>query len=180
MGLCVVLALAVQTQSDEILDVARRLAADLRDGLASDSAPALLEALEGRPEALAPLQAAFRDPATSAAGRVELAGALAELDDAVSWRDGLVAIMIDEEAQLDDRIGAAEQLLAVGDARAGGGDEPRATLISDAAPAEAPAPRRAHQKTTTEADSFRMKTPLIAVAVAACLLIALLALKRKG
>src|SRR5437773_1901433 len=63
--------------------IARRLADDLRDGMVSASVPALLSALSGRPQALAPLQAAFRDAATSAAGRIELAVALAQLDDSM-------------------------------------------------------------------------------------------------
>src|SRR5437868_14687078 len=47
--------------------IARRLAQDLRDGMASSAAPAFIDALVGRPDALAPLQTAFRDAATSAA-----------------------------------------------------------------------------------------------------------------
>ncbi|HLY74489.1 MAG TPA: hypothetical protein VKU80_10265, partial [Planctomycetota bacterium] len=38
--------------------IARRLADDLRDGMASAAAPAFIDALVGRPEALAPLQEA--------------------------------------------------------------------------------------------------------------------------
>src|SRR5690349_18341495 len=44
--------------------IARRLAEDLRDGMASAAAPAFIDALSGRPDALAPLQSAFRDAAT--------------------------------------------------------------------------------------------------------------------
>src|SRR5947209_19533500 len=68
--------------------IARRLAEDLRDGMASSAAPAFIDALIGRPDALAPLQTAFRDATTTAAGRVELAEALLQLDDALSWRAG--------------------------------------------------------------------------------------------
>src|SRR5436190_1495573 len=41
--------------------IARRLAQDLRSGMSADAAPAFIDALVGRPEALVPLQAAFRD-----------------------------------------------------------------------------------------------------------------------
>src|SRR5204863_6640423 len=76
--------------------IARRLAQDLRDGMASAAAPAFIDALMGRPEALAPLQTAFRDATTSAAGRIELAEALLQLDDAMSMRAGLIGIASDE------------------------------------------------------------------------------------
>ena len=78
--------------------IARRLAQDLRDGMASAAAPAFIDALVGRPDALAPLQAAFQDAATTAAGRVELAEALLQLDDAMSWRAGLIGIAADSRA----------------------------------------------------------------------------------
>src|SRR5437762_8156352 len=48
--------------------IARRLARDLRDGMASSAAPAFIDALVGRPDALEPLQAAFRQSSTTAAG----------------------------------------------------------------------------------------------------------------
>jgi hypothetical protein len=95
--------------------LARRLAQDLRDGMASAAAPAFIDALLGRPEALAPLQAAFQDAATGAAGRVELAEALLQLDDAVSWRAGLVGIASDEKASLGDRLRASKVLLQAED-----------------------------------------------------------------
>jgi len=91
--------------------IARRLAQDLRDGMASAAAPAFIDALIGRPEALAPLQAAFQDATTSAAGRIELAEALLHLDDALSWRAGLLAIAGDDRASLVDRLHAARVLL---------------------------------------------------------------------
>jgi len=91
--------------------IAQRLAQDLRDGMASAAAPALIDALMGRPDALAPLQAAFRDATTSAAGRVELAEALLHLDDALSWRAGVLAIAADDRVTLADRLHASKVLL---------------------------------------------------------------------
>lgn len=95
--------------------IARRLAQDLRDGMASAAAPALIDALMGRPEALAPLQAAFQDATTSAAGRIELAEALLHLEDAVTWREGLLAIAKDDRAALSDRLHASRVLLDADD-----------------------------------------------------------------
>lgn len=95
--------------------IARRLAQDLRDGMASAAAPAFIDALMGRPDALGPLQAAFQDATTSAAGRVELAEALLHLDDAVSWRAGLLAIATDDRAVLADRLHASRVLLDADD-----------------------------------------------------------------
>jgi len=90
--------------------IARRLAEDLRDGMASAAAPAFIDALTGRPDALAPLQSAFRDAATSAAGRVELAEALLQLDDAMSWRAGILAIAGDASGAMADRVRAIRVL----------------------------------------------------------------------
>lgn len=95
--------------------IAQRLAQDLRDGMASAAAPAFIDALMGRPEALGPLQAAFQDATTSAAGRIELAEALLHLDDAASWRAGLLAIAGDDRARLVDRLHASRVLLEVDD-----------------------------------------------------------------
>lgn len=95
--------------------IARRLADDLRDGMASAAAPAFIDALVGRPDALAPLQSAFRDAATSAAGRIELAGALLQLDDAMSWRAGLRTIASDARASLPDRLHALRVLAGAED-----------------------------------------------------------------
>jgi hypothetical protein len=95
--------------------IARRLALDLRDGMASAAAPAFIDALMGRPEALGPLQTAFHDATTSAAGRVELAEALLHLDDAVSWRAGLLGIATDDRAVLADRLHASRVLLEADD-----------------------------------------------------------------
>lgn len=95
--------------------IARRLALDLRDGMASAAAPAFIDALVGRPDALVPLQTAFRDATTSAAGRIELAEALLQLDDAMSWRGGLVSIAADEQASLTDRLHASKVLLEAED-----------------------------------------------------------------
>jgi len=95
--------------------IARRLAQDLRDGMASAAAPALIDALMGRPEGLVPLQAAFQDATTSAAGRIELADALLHLEDAMSWRAGLLMIAGDDRAVLADRLHATRVLLNADD-----------------------------------------------------------------
>jgi hypothetical protein len=101
-------------------EIAARLAQDLRDGMATAAAPALVDALVGRPAGLEPLRGAFRDPATSAAGRVELARALFELEDATSWREGLLALLADARLDLAERLPAAGVLLDAGDPRAWG------------------------------------------------------------
>jgi hypothetical protein len=95
--------------------LARRLAEDLRDGVATESAQAIQEALEGRPEALVPLRTAFADGATSPAGRIALAETLSGLMDRESWRDGLLAIALDPGIPLEDRRRAAALLAASGD-----------------------------------------------------------------
>jgi hypothetical protein len=95
--------------------IARRLAQDLRDGMASAAAPAFIDALVGRPEALVPLQDAFQDATTTAGGRIGLAEALLQLDDAVSWRGGLVAIAADEQTSLADRLHASKVLIEADD-----------------------------------------------------------------
>ena len=91
--------------------IARRLADDLRDGMASAAVPALIDALADRPEALPELQAAFRNAATSAAGRIALANALAQLDDTMSWREGIRTIASDPRGSLPDRLRALGLLL---------------------------------------------------------------------
>lgn len=95
--------------------IARRLAEDLRDGMASAAAPAFIDALVGRPDALVPLQTAFRDATTSVTGRIELAEALLQLDDAMSWRAGLLAISTDDRTLLPDRLRALKVLLEAED-----------------------------------------------------------------
>jgi MYXO-CTERM domain-containing protein len=95
--------------------IARRLVEDLRDGMASASVPALIDALSGRPNALPTLQAAFGDAATTAAGRIELADALSQLDDSMSWRAGIGAIAADPRSEIDLRLRALGLLLAVED-----------------------------------------------------------------
>ncbi len=95
--------------------IARRLARDLRDGMASSAAPAFIDALVGRPDALEPLQAAFRDAATSAAGQIELAEALLQLDDTMTWRAGVLTIASSEKASMSDRLRAAKVLLEAED-----------------------------------------------------------------
>lgn len=95
--------------------LARRLAEDLRDGAASAAVPAFIDALSGRPEAVLPLQVAFRDLATTAAGRIELANALSQLDDTRSWREGILTVATADGAKFDDRLRAASLLAAVED-----------------------------------------------------------------
>jgi len=95
--------------------IARRLAEDLRDGMASAAAPAFIDALVGRPDALAPLQGAFRDATTSVAGRIELAEALLQLDETMSWRAGLLGIASDRTSSLGDRLHACKVLIEAED-----------------------------------------------------------------
>ena len=95
--------------------IARRLAQDLRAGMASAAAPAFIDALVDRPEALGPLQTAFQDATTSAAGRIELAEALLQLDDAMTWRAGLIGIVTDDRSALADRLRASKVLLEAED-----------------------------------------------------------------
>jgi len=95
--------------------IARRLAQDLRAGMTSAATPAFIDALVGRPDALDPLQSAFRDAATTAAGQVEIAEALLQLDDTMSWRVGLIAIVSNEKAALGDRLRASKVLLEAED-----------------------------------------------------------------
>lgn len=97
--------------------LARRLARNLREGMASAAAPAFIEALVGRPDALPPLQSAFRDATTRATGRIELAEALLQLDDAMSWRAGLLEIAADATASLTNRLRACRVLLEAEDPR---------------------------------------------------------------
>lgn len=97
--------------------LARRLARNLREGMASAAAPAFIEALVGRPDALPPLQSAFRDATTRAAGRIELAEALLQLEDAMSWRAGLLEIAADATASLTNRLRACKVLLEAEDPR---------------------------------------------------------------
>jgi hypothetical protein len=98
--------------------IARRLAEDLRNGMSSAASPAFIDALAGRPDALGPLQSAFRDAATSVAGRIELAAALLQLDDAMSWRAGLLAIASDDKTPLLHRLDASRVLLEAEDSQA--------------------------------------------------------------
>ena len=97
--------------------IARRLAEDLRAGMTVAAAPAFIDALFGRPDALAPLQAAFRDATTTASGRVELAAALLQLDDTMSWRAGLLALASDDKTALLDRLHASKVLLEAEDSQ---------------------------------------------------------------
>jgi hypothetical protein len=116
---------------------ARRLAEDLRDGMASLAAPALVDVLSARAADVAPLRAAFADPATPPSGRVQIARALADLDDVHSWRPALRALLADPDAALDARLGAAGALLEAGDGPA----LPSLRALVEAAPAR-PRPER--------------------------------------
>jgi hypothetical protein len=113
-----------------LLPVAARLAADLRDGAASPAAAALLETLSGSPESLGPLRDAFHAPATSAAGRVELAAALVQLMDTTTWREGVRGLVADPGADWPVRLHGAELLLEV--------SAPEAAAVFRALAAEAP------------------------------------------
>jgi hypothetical protein len=142
--------------SAALVPISERLAADLRDGMASPAAEPLLAALLGHPEALGPLQAAFRDTATSPAGRVELAGALVRLMDSMSWRPGLRALLGDPSAPWIDRLHAAallhdagepdlgpalERLAAESESRSVDDQAALAALLDAFAPRARPAPR---------------------------------------
>ncbi len=118
--------------------IARRLADDLRDGMASAAVPAFIDALADRPEALPELQAVFRNAATSAAGRIALANALAQLDDTMSWREGIRTIASDPQGSLPDRLRALGLLLMAEDP--GATEEVRA--IAKGLPGLAPADQR--------------------------------------
>lgn len=99
--------------------ISARLAADLRDGRASPAAAALLDVLAGHPETWGPLQAAFNAAGTSPSGRIELASALVQLMDTMSWRPGLLAVADDRTAPWGDRLHAAALLREVEDVRSG-------------------------------------------------------------
>ncbi|MGH9360379.1 MAG: hypothetical protein ACRD2T_00575, partial [Thermoanaerobaculia bacterium] len=174
-----------------LVPIARRLAEDLRDGMASAAAPVLLAALEGHPEALSPLREAFERPDTEPSGRMELALALSRLQDHRSWRQGLRALADDPSADPDDRVRASEILL-LDDELAGvpssrdlraGLEEPRVTLVDEverpAAPRSGLGEDGERKKDGTSDDSFITMRSVVAGA-AAGLLALLLALKRKG
>lgn len=116
----------------------RRLALDLRDGVASLATPALVDVLASRRADLGPLRDAFAGADTPPSGRVQLARALAELDDAESWRPGLREILADPDLLLDDRLAAAAVLLEAGDPAA---LEPLGELVAGL-PSRPPAERR--------------------------------------
>ncbi len=182
--------------------LARRLAEDLRDGTASASSGAILEVLDGRVEAQVPLQTAFADGATSAAGRIELARALVSLLDQASWRDGLLAVAADPEAGLGDRRRAAELLLEAGDERAaeilaeigrlegagppGGSrgapgrwsEEPRTTVAAEGRPAPAERRRASPRKKEAEAGPVPAVS-YVSMGVAAAGIAALLWINRR-
>lgn len=117
--------------------IAARLAEDLRDGMASAAAPAFVDALIGRPDGLGPLRRTFGDAATSAGGRVEIARALFELDDPLSWREGLLEIAADASADLSDRLGAAGVLADAREERI----LPVLRALTDSLPGRSPAER---------------------------------------
>jgi len=185
--------------------LARRLAEDLRDGMASDAAEAILEVLQGRPGVLVPLQTAFADGATTAAGRIELAWALSELADRMTWREGLLAIAADPEAELEARQRAAELLLEAGDDRVlevfpeveepldagaspGGGkgkpaggwrEEPRETVRAEGRPAGEREVRGVPLKKKEERVDTTRTAYVIALGAAAAGIAALLLLNRR-
>lgn len=113
-----------------LLPISEALARDLRDGMAAASAPALLDALIGHRGMLEPLRAAFRDPNTGPAGRLEVAGALEELGDD-SWREDVRRMSRDPglDPALRRKAAALLELAGVVDA-------PRESVTPE------PAPRR--------------------------------------
>lgn len=124
-----VLAAEIDALGVAVLEpVVRRLVEDLRDGVASIAVPALVDVLAVRAADVAPLRAAFADPATSPAGRVQIARALADLDDDRSWRPGLRAILADRGAAIDARLGAAGVLFGAAD---GPALEPLRALVAE-------------------------------------------------
>lgn len=119
--------------------ISEALARDLRDGLAAAAAPALVDALMGHPAALEPLRAAFRDPATTPAGRLEIARALDDLGDD-SWREELRRMAVDPGLEPALRRKSAE-LLAFAEPVL---DEPRAVVTPEPGPSKSPAsPKKA-------------------------------------
>src|SRR5436190_486127 len=151
--------------------IARRLAQDLRDGMASSAAPAFIDALVGRPDALAPLQTAFQDATTTAAGRIELAEALLQLDDAMSWRAGLIGIASDERASLADLAGPEHDP-----------EEPRVRIIDDRPRAFSEPPLHPFEKKSeTRRETFITMPSILAGGVTLVLLgLLLVEILRKG
>jgi hypothetical protein len=92
-----------------LLPISEALARDLRDGMAAASAPALIDALVGHRDMLEPLRAAFHDPKTTPAGRLEVARALEELGDD-SWREEVRKMSRDPGLDAALRRRAAELL----------------------------------------------------------------------
>ena len=148
-----------------------------RDGMLSDYGPALLDVVGGRPEAIEPLQAAFRDEATSIAGRIELANALSQLADEETWREELRAIASDPNVEEGDRRRATDVLES---ALSFGPEEPRASFVdeSDAA-SRRPSPV-ARQKSEKLDDTTPGTISIIIAAGLVAGIVLLLALKRKG
>lgn len=125
-----------------LLPISEALAQDLRDGMAMAAAPVLVDALMGQRQALEPLRAAFRDPATSPAGRLEIARALDDLGDA-SWREEVRKISADPTLDPALRKKAAELLaLAV--------DEPREVVTPLPGPRTTSTPRKKAERPPRE------------------------------
>ncbi len=182
--------------------LARRLAEDLRDGVPSDYAEAVIDALWGRPEALAPLRAVFADEATPPAGRIELARALLELMDEATWREGLLAVAADPGFDPADRRRAAEILLGAGDFRVLGiiaelewedgadaaaegrpalwGDEPRVTLVEERRPPAAGRPPPPGRRVDDGAGGLGPAAYVVAGAAAAGMVLLVLVFRRRG
>lgn len=160
--------------------IARRLADDLRDGMLSAYGPALLDAIDRRPEAIAPLQEAFRDEATSVAGRIELANVLSQLQDEQLWRDELRSIASDPTVEAGDRQ-RASALLESRPALVFGSEEPRTSVVDEAAaPSRPPVRPVARQKAEEKDDTSPGTVSIIVAAGLIAGIVLLLALKRKG
>lgn len=110
--------------------IAQALAQDLRDGMAAATAPALVDALFNHPDTLEPLRAAFRDPKTTPAGRLEIARALEDLGDD-SWKEELRRMSRDPQLDpvLRRQVADLLDLAAVV-------DDPRERLVEEPRPRE--------------------------------------------
>ncbi len=110
--------------------IAQALAEDLRDGMAAAAAPALVDALVGHRDTIEPLRAAFRDPRTTPAGRLEIARALDDLGDD-SWKEELRRMSRDPglDPVLRRRVSDLLDLAAVV-------DDPRERVVEEPRPRE--------------------------------------------
>jgi len=121
--------------------IAQALAEDLRDGMAATAAPALVDALVGHRDTIEPLRAAFRDPRTTPAGRLEIARALDDLGDE-TWREEVRRMSSDPRLDplLRRRASALLDLAEVV-------DDPRVRVV------EEPRPRESQRRTKTSPPS---------------------------